>query len=69
MCPTPTLQLGRTALSFAKTDEIKALLRAAGAMLSLHEAAQHGYEDDVAAHIAQGADVNAEDKVRVVMRG
>ena len=69
MCPTPTLQHGRTALSFAKTDEIKALLMAAEAKTSLLKAAQHGYEDDVAAHIAQGADVNAEDEVRVVMRG
>ena len=42
---------------------------AAEAKTSLLKAAQHGYEDDVAAHIAQGADVNAEDKVRVVMRG
>ena len=69
MYPIPILQFGFTALSYAITDEIKALLMAAEAKTSLHKAAQHGYEDEVAAHIARGADVNAEDKVRVVIKG
>ena len=39
------------------------LLRKHGARHSLHGAAQYGVVDDVAAHIAEGADLDARDQV------
>ena len=46
-----------------KEEEAAAVLRAHGALHSLHFAAEEGMTDEVAAGIAAGQDVNAEDKV------
>ena len=56
----------RTPLDLAvgnKKEEAAAVLRAHGALHSLHFAAKKGMTDEVAAGIAAGQDVNAEDKV------
>ena len=46
-----------------KKEEAAAVLRAHGALHSLHFAAQEGMTDEVAAGIAAGQDVNARDEV------
>ena len=46
-----------------KEEEAAAVLRAHGALHSLHFAAEKGMTDDVAARIAAGQDVNARDQV------
>ena len=45
--------------------EAAAVLRAHGALHSLHFAAEKGMTDEVAARIAAGQDVNARDQVMV----
>ena len=45
-----------------KNTAVLELLRKHGARHSLHYAAEYGVLDDVAAHIAEGADVNARDQ-------
>ena len=49
-----------------KKEEAAAMLRAHGALHSLHFAAQEGMTDEVAAGIAAGQDVNARDVVIVL---
>ena len=44
-------------------EEAAAVLRAHGALHSLHFAAREGMTDEVAARIAAGQDVNARDQV------
>ena len=46
-----------------KKEEAAAVLRAHGALHSLHFAAEKGMTDEVAAGIAAGQDVNARDQV------
>ena len=46
-----------------KKEEAAAVLRAHGALHSLHFAAEEGMTDEVAAGIAAGQDVNARDPV------
>jgi hypothetical protein len=56
----------RTPLDLAvenKKEEAAAVLRAHGALHSLHFAAKEGMTDEVAARIAAGQDVNARDQV------
>jgi hypothetical protein len=56
----------RTPLDLAvenKKEEAAAVLRAHGALHSLHFAAEKGMTDEVAAGIAAGQDVNARDQV------
>ena len=56
----------RTPLDLAvegKKEEAAAVLRAHGALHSLHFAAEEGMTDEVAARIAAGQDVNARDRV------
>ena len=56
----------RTPLDLAvenKKEEAAAVLRAHGALHSLHFAAEEGMTDEVAAGIAAGQDVNARDEV------
>ncbi len=56
----------RTPLDLAvdnKKEEAAAVLRAHGALHSLHFAAEKGMTDEVAARIAAGQDINARDQV------
>jgi hypothetical protein len=46
-----------------RKEEAAAVLRAHGALHSLHFAAKKGMTDEVAARIAAGQDVNARDQV------
>ena len=68
----PLLQRGKTPMDVCAASSSDAdtkaavleLLRKHGARHSLHYEAQYGVVDDVAAHIAEGADLDARDQVR-----
>ena len=67
----PLLQRGKTPMDVCaesssdadKKAAVLELLRKHGARHSLHYAVRRGVLDDVAAHIAEGADVHARDQV------